>query len=148
MVLKRTLLSILIILTFSFFAAGTTPSNTSSSGGSSSSAPSTPQISDAECKKTLECWGEKHMVSAAVRCREPIERLAKNDFEWTDGILEPKFSHYNWKNKATGELTYFGDKIKYQNGFGAWVHHTYQCDLDSAGERVTAVRAAPGRLPQ
>jgi hypothetical protein len=81
-----------------------------------------------------------------VRCRDPIERLAKNDFEWTDGILEPKFSHYRWRDEAKGELTYIGDKIKYQNGFGAWIHHTYQCDLDSSGERVMDVRAAPGRL--
>jgi hypothetical protein len=95
MVLKRTLFSVLIVLAFAFFAAGTSPSN-SSSGGSSSS---TSQVSDEECRKSLQCWGEKHMVSAAVRCREPIERLAKNNFEWTDGILEPKFSHYRWKNQ-------------------------------------------------
>lgn len=143
--LKRSVFSLLTVLVFAFFAAGTTPTDNSSTATSSTSGP---KVSDAECRKTLACWGEKHSVSAAVRCTDPVERLAKNNFEWTDGILEPKFSHYRWKNQATGEVTYIGDKIKYQNGFGAWIYHTYECDLDGSGEVVTAVRAAPGRLPQ
>jgi hypothetical protein len=86
------------------------------------------------------------MANATVRCRPWVERLAKNDFEWTDGRLEPKFSHYQWKDQKAGVVTYVGDKIKYQNGFGAWVHHIYECDLDARGEQVLDVRAQPGRL--
>lgn len=117
-----------------------------SSSPSTSSALST-QVSDAECRKTLGCWAERHSASAAVRCRAPVERLARNNFEWTDGWLESKFSHYRWKNQATGEVTYIGDKIRFQNGFGAWIIHTYECDLNAAGDTVTAVRANPGQLP-
>jgi len=142
---NRSLLSIAALLVFAFFAAGTTDSG---SGGSSSSTTAKPEISDAECRKTLECWAEKHTADAAVRCRGPVEMLAKNNFEWTDGFLEPKFSHYRWKNQATGEVTYIGDKIKFQNGFGAWIFHTYECDLDASGEKVTDVRASPGRIGQ
>lgn len=141
--LKRSFLSIVALSVFAFFAAGTTGSNSGSTSTSSA-----PKISDAECRKTLSCWAEKHTVSAAVRCKDPVERLAKNSFEWTDGMLESKFSHYRWKNQATGEVTYIGDKIKYQNGFGAWIFHTYECDLDASGERVTDVRASPGRIGQ
>lgn len=108
----------------------------------------TSTLSDAECRQTLQCWAEKHNATAAVRCRRPVEMLAKNSFEWTDGALEPKFSHYRWKNQATGEVTYIGDKIKYQNGFGAWIFHTYECDLDASGEQVTDVRASPGQIRQ
>jgi len=106
-----------------------------------------PQVSDAECRKSLGCWAERHQGDATVKCRGPVERLAKNNFEWTDGFLEQKFDHYRWKNSKTGEVTYVGDKIKYQNGFGAWIYHTYECDLDAAGHVVTEVRAHPGRLP-
>lgn len=119
-----------------------------SNGGTSTSTTSAPKISDAECRKTLACWAERHTADAAVRCRRPVETLAKNNFEWTDGVLEPKFSHYRWKNQATGEVTYIGDKIKYQNGFGAWIFHTYECDLDASGQKVTDVRASPGRISQ
>jgi Ribosomal protein L7/L12 C-terminal domain len=121
-------------------------SPTYSPKSTTASTPKAPQISDAECRQTLKCWGEKHTVNAAVRCRGPVERMAKNNFEWTDGFLEPKFSHYRWKDESAGEVTYIGDKIKFQNGFGAWTLYTYECDLDASGERVLAVRASPGRL--
>jgi hypothetical protein len=99
------------------------------------------------CRQDLRCWAEKHNVDATVRCQRIVERLAKNDFEWTDGFLEPKFSHYRWKNQASGIVTYIGDKIKFQNGFGAWIHHTYECDFEPGTESVVDVRAQPGRLP-
>ena len=129
---------LLVLLGFAFSWCTSDSSNPSTN--------STSQVPDAECIKTLQCWGERHMVDASVRCDDFVERLAKNNFEWTDGILEPKFSHYRWKNETTGEVTYIGDKIKFQNGFGAWIFHTYECDLDATGQSVTDVRARPGRL--
>jgi len=126
---------------------GTSPT-ASGRPGNTGTATSSSQITDTECRKTLRCWGEKHNANAAVRCRRPVERLAKNNFEWTDGILEPKFSRYRWKNEERGEITYIGDKIKYQNGFGAWTFYVYECDLDASGQTVLDVRASPGRLPE
>jgi len=98
------------------------------------------------CRKTLKCIGEKHAIEASVQCAPSIEKLAKYDHQWTDGWLESKFSHYRWKDKERNIITYIGDKIKFQNGFGAWQHHTYQCDFDLRLERATEVRAQPGRL--
>jgi len=31
--------------------------------------------------------------------------------------------------KSEGIVTTIGDKIKMQNGFGAWQHMTYECDI-------------------
>jgi len=81
-----------------------------------------------------------------VSCTGPVERLAKNNFEWTDRWFEPKFTQYRWKDKKRGIVTHIGDKIKYQNGFGAWVYHIYECDFDAATNTVLDVRARPGRL--
>ena len=33
------------------------------------------------------------------------------------------------KDRKTGTVTYIGDQIKFQNGFGAWIQHTYQCEF-------------------
>jgi hypothetical protein len=101
---------------------------------------------DGQCREDLSCWGEKNLITASVRCSHFVERLAKNDFQWTDGWFEPKFSHYRWKRKKDNEITYIGDKIKFQNGFGAWIPHVYECDVDASGEIVLDVRARPGRL--
>ncbi|MGY0793227.1 hypothetical protein ACW7BJ_27995 [Azospirillum argentinense] len=99
-----------------------------------------------KCRTDLKCWGEKSVLSATFACRPLIERMAKHDFQWTDSWSEPKFSHYRWKDKANGIVTHIGDKIKLQNGFGAWTHYVYECDFNPITERVLDIRAKPGRL--
>lgn len=84
-------------------------------------------------------------VAALVRCPRRVERLAQYTHRWTDGFLEPKFSH----SRSTGNrnvVTYLGDRLEFQNGFGAWQPHIYECDLNVVTEQVVAVRARPGRL--
>ena len=98
------------------------------------------------CRASLQCWGDTHSTVASIYCPDHIERLAIYDDEWTDGWLESKFSRFSWKDRQKGVVTYFGDQIKFQNGFGAWIHHTYQCDFDSIKEEVLDARASPGRL--
>jgi hypothetical protein len=103
---------------------------------------------DADCKTDLQCWGDKHSIKASFACRPYVERLAKYQFEWTDGWLDTKFSRYRWKNKSKGQVTYVGDKIKFQNGFGAWQFATYTCDYDPVADVVLNVDATAGRLPE
>lgn len=98
------------------------------------------------CKKDLECWGGKNSSEALLRCPKHIEKLAKYDFKWTDGVFDVKFSHYRWKDKANGVITFIGDKIKLQNGFGAWQNYVYECDFDPLSKSVIDVRTEPGRI--
>lgn len=91
---------------------------------------------EAACRKDLKCWGEEGWAGATTRCPDVIEKLAKWDFEWTDAWSEPKFSHYRWKDIDKGVVTYIGDKLKLQNGFGAWKHVTYTCDYDQTTQTV------------
>ena len=86
-------------------------------------------------------------VTAMVYCPDEVERLARYGSRWVDGWLEPKFSRYRWKDRTGGIVTYLGDKLELQNGFGAWVPHVYECDIDVWTDNVTEVRARPGRLP-
>jgi zinc ribbon protein len=102
----------------------------------------------ARCATDLRCLAEKHIVEATTRCRRQIERLAINNFEWVDHWYESKLSHYRWKDQQKQMITYLGDKIKYQNGFGAWTLSIYECDYDSNNKVVLDVRARPGRLPE
>jgi hypothetical protein len=98
------------------------------------------------CRNDLECWAEKHSARASLECRPSVENLARTDARWTDGMFESKFSHYRWKRKADGVVTYIGDKIEFQNGIGAWLRHTYECDY-LPGTGVQDVRARQGRIP-
>lgn len=89
---------------------------------------------------------EKHLAEANTYCANRVERLAKYDFEWTDGWLELKFLRYLPSEKP-GVIIYMGDKIKFQNGFGAWQPYIYLCEFNTKTNTVMDVSATPGRLP-
>jgi hypothetical protein len=98
------------------------------------------------CRLDLSCWGEKAATVATIRCPALVVRMAKHDSEWTDGWLETKFSRYRWADKKAGVVTVIGDKVKFQNGFGAWTPMIYECDVDPATETVLDLRVREGRL--
>jgi hypothetical protein len=98
------------------------------------------------CRSDLKCWGERHLAAASVYCATEIEKLPEYTMEWTDGMLETKFSRYGWADEERGALRYAGDKARFQNGFGAWVNVFYLCDFDPESKSVIRVEANRGRL--
>ena len=98
------------------------------------------------CRASLQCWGDENITAASIYCPDHIERLAKYDYEWTDGLLGTKFSRFFWKDRENGVVTFIGDQIKFQNAYGTWIHHTYHCDWDPKNKKVLEVRAFDGRL--
>ncbi|WP_222019512.1 hypothetical protein [Rhizobium laguerreae] len=100
---------------------------------------------DASCRKDFNCWSNRFNRAATKVCAPQIEQAAKNNFEWTDSLAEPKFPRASIaENGAT--ITYVGDAIKMQNGFGGWIIMTYECDFDTAAGKAVAVRVNPGQL--
>jgi len=100
-----------------------------------------------ECRQDLQCWGERYLIDAGVRCQRAVERSAQYDMRWTDGWTEPKFSRSRWENQDEGLITYIGDKAQFQNAFGAWQNVIYFCTYDPAADRVVNVEVEAGRLP-
>lgn len=72
-------------------------------------------------------------------CQKQVERLAKFDFEWTDGWLDTKFPSYLTKTRGPGVVVLVGDKVKFQNGFGAWARVKYYCSYDVINDKVLDV---------
>lgn len=95
----------------------------------------------------LSCLGNKGVVAAGLRCASHIERLAKHSVKWTDKTFETKFNRFRWENKNAGLITYIGDKVEFQNGFGAFTPVTYECVLSADNNTVLHVSAREGRLP-
>lgn len=104
------------------------------------------QVDEAACRKDLQCAGDKYGISAGVYCKAPVERLGKYSSRWTDDTFEMKFSRFRWLDKQQGTITFIGDKIEFQNGFGAFQKHIYECDFNPVTNKVIAVRAQPGQL--
>ena len=44
--------------------------------------------------------------------------------------MNPDFSKYEWKKKPKDIVAYFGEDVKFQNGFGAWARMTYWCSYN------------------
>ena len=101
---------------------------------------------DARCRADLQCWGDRHAMEATFACQDHVENLALYGHEWTDGILEPKFSHLRWKDSAKGVITYIGDKIKFESAYGVRIAHRYRCDYDAPNKQVLDVGAEPEQL--
>lgn len=90
------------------------------------------------CRQDLECWGKQHQIDVEVLCTMAVESQARFDVEWTDGFLELKFDRWRWDDRSTGTLAYTGNKVKFQNGFGAWQPVTYWCHFDPASQTARA----------
>jgi hypothetical protein len=99
------------------------------------------------CERDLQCIGNEKSIEAAFACRPWVERMAKNDFQWTDHWYEGKFDRFRWHEKSHDVITYVGDKIKFQNGFGAWVRSKYECDYNFRKKSVADIRVEAGQLP-
>ena len=93
-----------------------------------------------QCDADAKCFAERHAGDAVGPCRRSVERLAQYDFEW---IVGQKFSVYERHTDNPQIITYSGDKIKFQNGFGAWQVMTYDCDYDVASGKAIEARAYP-----
>ncbi len=101
---------------------------------------------DAACRADLSCVVAKVEIAAALACAREVERLGKFASRWVDGSLEPKFPRAVWGDREAGTVVFAGDRIEFQNGFGAWAPHFYACEYDPETKRVLSVTATPGRL--
>jgi hypothetical protein len=97
---------------------------------------SPPVVSEAACKKDLQCWSDRHKIDAVVRCTRAIEAKLRFSHEWTDGVMNPRFARIGWKDPLKGHMTFFGDQLRVQNGFGATQKAEYGCVYDPASGTV------------
>jgi hypothetical protein len=102
---------------------------------------------EAICRRDLKCWADEHEIWAQVKCQKEIARLAKYDLKWTNTGLGNSsiFTRVKWKDQDAGQITYIGDRVQFQNGFGAFEHHNYTCDFDPGTRTVLNVTAQLSR---
>lgn len=87
------------------------------------------------------------MAAAVAACPAHIEQRSEFTVRWTDGPGNPKFSRFNWSDEPGGGITYIGDRIEFQNAFGAYKPMRYLCDMSTDGKKALSARVYEGRLP-
>lgn len=100
----------------------------------------------ARCERDSKCYGDQLLGQAAFACSNEIEKKAKFSFKWADGSTASRLQRITWANKEETVLAYFGDKVMFQNGFGAWQNILYQCNFDPVRRQVVRIGIQPGRL--
>ncbi|MEX0738161.1 MAG: hypothetical protein WD071_02350 [Pseudohongiella sp.] len=98
------------------------------------------------CRSDLQCWGQEHWSAATNRCEREIERQAQYEVKWTDSYPDVKLSRRGWLNEEAGTLTYYGDRVQFANGYGAFENYIYRCDYDPSSKSVINVELEAGRL--
>lgn len=82
-----------------------------------------------------QCIFDQNWIKASTPCRTLVEKSAKFDFEWTDGMLDPMFTHFRL-DSVKRQITFIGDKVKFTNGFNAKSTVTYECVYDLNGNKL------------
>ena len=87
------------------------------------------------------------MADATTDCKPAIEQQATHDVKWADGFLTPMFGRLAWGNDSHTQVRFIGDKVEFQNGYGAYTPMTYFCDYDTSAKKVISVDVSEGRIP-
>lgn len=65
-----------------------------------------------------------------------LKSVAAYDFQWDDKLTESKFVILNIPTRAPGIMILASDKLKLQNGFGAWSRKSLVCVYDTQNNVV------------
>ena len=84
-------------------------------------------------------------IFAGIYCAEQVEARARFGVQWTNGFLEQKFPVGQWQKETASEkiVLYMGDKVEFQNRYGTWEGHLYECLVDVKNEKILSVTVAP-----
>ena len=106
------------------------------------------QRTEAACRSDLQCLGTRGIFAAGLMCGNVMEKMANNLVVWTDNSQNPRFHHFEWRDRSAYIVTYVGDRLKYRNDKGVLTNVVYECDLDMSPSRraVVDMRIHPGQL--
>ena len=91
-----------------------------------------------KCKLTPEKCAFQNAYGY-IQCSDAIEEAAKYQYEWMTHQSN-RFSKYVWKEgTANRQILAHGDKVRFQNGFGAFRRVEYVCIFDLDTEVAEAV---------
>jgi hypothetical protein len=103
-----------------------------------------------KCNADIDCVAQNLLFNVPELCDPLVERQARYQYRWTDGLFGGlKYSGHRWNLKRGEErhlVDFYGDRLELQNGFGAWANYVYVCTINIQSNTVTSVRVAPGRL--
>lgn len=111
-----------------------------------------PEQTDAEketmCRQDAQCFGKKNLTKAMTRCATAIEKQAKYSIKWMDEGLFSSIALESFHTAGVGDLEkgilyLAGDRVQFENGFGAMQRMTYECAYDAEKMKVIEISVQP-----
>jgi hypothetical protein len=99
---------------------------------------------DPACVADVSCWAKRHLQEASRVCSAAVEQQARFDFRW-EASRPDRFTSAIMHNNGR-QISFIGDALKLQNGFGAWLTYSYNCRYDVGTQAVVAVQVTEGRM--
>jgi hypothetical protein len=104
----------------------------------------------AACRNDASCTGEKYRLVVTEACADIVERQARFDIRWTNHLFESRFlpivRWHGIDGRKKGLVDFEGDKVQFQNGFGAWQNYYYICTYDIGKNQIVDLKLRPGHL--
>ena len=94
-----------------------------------------------ECIQDEECAKKQFQFDAEYICAKAVEGRANYAHRWTNGFAEGKFYSF-FPRTAAKEIIISGNKVQFQNAFGAWQNMSYTCTYDPIKERVKSLQVS------
>jgi hypothetical protein len=152
-IVRAQMLSVVALGVFGLLAAGSDDGSSSKSVPPSANAskeasvpapetaPAPAPPDSAEILNDAKALDDKYGIEAtsycASRADDYLKTAAKYDYKWDDvGFFETKFDHFRLLVKSPGVLVMTTDKVKFQNGFGAFQRVDLSCDYDTQNKLV------------
>jgi len=103
-----------------------------------------PNAEDQKCILDVSCWAKRYILDASRVCSDAIERQARFDHRWQASRPDRFTTAIVHDNGA--EISYLGDELQLQNGFGAWLPASYSCRYDIESKVAVDVQMYEGHL--
>lgn len=92
-----------------------------------------------------QCIFDSNWIQARKECRPLVEKSAKIDAEWTDGVISRMFTRYSYDTEKN-QMNFVGDKVKFTNSFNAKIPMTYICTFDLNTKKIVNFSITEGKL--
>ncbi|MGI1757537.1 hypothetical protein [Serratia marcescens] len=92
-----------------------------------------------------QCLYNKYLLDVNYPCQKLVERAAKYEYEWTDGLIHPAISRFYYDRKK-GLIKYIGDRVKFTNAFNAKSNMIYSCTFSIKQRKIVDFDIEEGRF--
>lgn len=98
---------------------------------------------DEACIADVSCWAKRYLQEASRVCSAAIEQQARFDYRWEAPRPDRFTSAIMHENGQ--QISFIGDALKLQNGFGSWLPYSYNCRYDVGAKAAVSVEIIEGR---